>query len=126
MDIMIKVNRALRDSSIQVISLNNGEEKTAERSFVFYHDGKRIPITIKLKKTQEATEPAVQLILWETAKKLSGKSFGLDQVQQHIPGFKIDHPLFSSELELMKKRASSPSMEERRQMEDSFLNRYPE
>jgi hypothetical protein len=108
MDIMIKVNRALRDSSIQVISLNNGEEKTAERSFVFYHDGKRIPITIKLKKT------------------LSGKSFGLDQVQQHIPGFKIDHPLFSSELELMKKRASSPSMEERRQMEDSFLNRYPE
>jgi hypothetical protein len=126
MDIMIKVNRALKDSSIQVVSLNNGEEKITERSIVFYHDGKRFPLTIKLKKTPETVEPTVEVILWQTAKKLTGLSFRLDEVKEHIPGFNINNPLFSSEIELMRKKAVSPTIEERRNMADSFLNRYPD
>jgi hypothetical protein len=116
MNVMMKMARALKDSKISVMRINDGQENIAERSFIFFHEGKRIPVTIQLKKERHCPEAKINIILWETDSKISGKLFKIEEAPQHIPGFNSNHPLFNSELNAMKRKTDGPTLENRRKV----------
>ena len=109
MNVMVKINRALKKAKLSVVEINQGEQKVAEKNFNFLCDGKQVPVTLRAVSLERdnQTQDRVELVVWESVRRVSGKCIDIAKGMEIIPGFDQSHPLFASEVEKLRKKTES-------------------